>query len=66
MPHKISDDLTIMITAGHGSCIGLDKYNNLIIYDQFDNRTNLGPLTQQRAREIGEYLNRLAIHTPEK
>ncbi len=62
----IPTEFTIMITTGHGSCIGLDKYNNLIIYDQYDNRTNLGPLTQQRAKEIGEYLNRLAIHTPER
>ena len=57
------DDFTIYITVGSRSTIGLDRYNNLITSDRFN---NLGPLTQQRAREISEYLQRLAIHTPEK
>jgi len=60
------NDFTIYITVGNRSYIGLDRYNNLITSDRFQNRTNLGPLTQQRAREISEYLQRLAIHTPEK
>lgn len=59
-------DFTIYITLGHGSRIGLDHWNNLITSDRGNNRTNLGPLTQQRAKEISEYLQRLAIHTPEK
>ena len=60
------NDFTIYITVGSRSTIGLDRHNNLITSDRYNNRTNLGPLTQQRAREISEYLQRLAIHTPEK
>lgn len=60
------NDYTIYITTGHGSTMGLDSHNNLITADAYGNRTNLGPLTQQRAREISEYLQRLAIHTPER
>ena len=60
-------DLTIYITIGRRNVIGLDDYNNLIVCNTASNeRMNLGPLTQQRAREISEYLQRLAIHTPEK
>lgn len=58
---------TIIITIGGGRCLALDQYNNLLVYNRYYNDSvNLGPLTQQRAREIGEYLNRLAIHTPER
>ena len=58
--------ITVAITSGHGSFIGLNTNNHLITVDAYNNRTNLGPLTQQRAREISDYLQRLAIHTPEK
>ena len=60
-------DLTIYITIGSSCIIGLDDNLNLITCNK-DTRQymNLGPLTQQRAREISEYLQRLAIHTPEK
>ena len=58
------NDFTIYITVGSRSTIGLDRYNNLITSDRFNNRTNIGPLTQQRAKEIGEYLNRLFIPKP--
>lgn len=57
--------ITVAITSGHGSFIGLNTNNHLIVGTQHQ-RVNIGPLTQQRAREISEYLQRLAIHTPEK
>ncbi len=60
---KNDKDFTIYITLGHAIRIGLDRWNNLITNDRSN---NLGPLTQQRAKEIGDYLQRLAIHTPEK
>lgn len=59
-------EFTVYITLVPAIRIGLDRWNNLITSDQGNNRTNLGPLTQQRAKEISEYLQRLAIHTPEK
>lgn len=58
--------IIVGITLGYQCDMGIDRHHNLITKDMHGNRTNLGPLTQQRAKEIGEYLNRLAIHTPER
>ena len=58
---------TIIIMIGGGRCLALDQYNNLLIYDRYYNDSvNLGPLTQQRAKEISKHLNCLATHTPER
>lgn len=58
---------TVAITIGEHKSLGLDRFNNLMLIDDQENTcVYIGPLTQQRAREISEYLQRLAIHTPEK
>lgn len=54
--------ISVSIISGHGSFIGLNHNNDLIVGTR-KQRINLGPLTQQRAKEIDEYL---AIHTPER
>ena len=59
--------MTVMITIGNGYEFALTEYNNLAVRDVLTGEfMDLGPLTQQRAKELGEYLQRLAIHTPEK
>lgn len=65
----ITSHVTVGISLGGNLNLelALDKYNNLLINNFKDGTAvNLGPLTQRRAREIGEYVNRLAIHTPEE
>jgi len=65
MENVINTELAVAITSGHGSFIGINTDNDLIVGNKVQ-RINLGPLTQQRAKELGEYLQRLAIHTPER
>ena len=58
---------TAAIGIGGGLSVAIDTRCNLLAYnDRTHIGVNLGPLTQQRAKELGEYLQRLAIHTPEK
>lgn len=60
-------DITIQIGIGNNKALALDRRNNLLIHDTRTGvNVSLGPMTQQRAREISDYLQRLAIHTPEK
>jgi patatin-like phospholipase/acyl hydrolase len=65
----IASHVTIGVSIGGNLNLELaiDKYNNLLV-NNFKSgcAVNLGPLTQKRAREIGEYVQRLAIHTPEE
>lgn len=62
-----TSELVIYITIGNQCSIALDTNNNLIVTGPYEGeQINLGPLTQQRAKEISKYLQRLAIHTPEK
>ena len=59
--------VSIAITIGGGLSLALDHHNNLLVHcSKTETNLNIGPLTQVRAKEIGEYLNRLAIHTPER
>ena len=65
---ETNNPISIYITIGESKAIGLDDYNNLVILD-LDSRTkqiNLGPFTQKRAKELGQYLQQLSIHTPER
>lgn len=60
-------ELSVAITIGGGLDLALDRYNNLLVHsNKHGTNINLGPLTQQRAKELSEYLQRLAIHTPER
>jgi hypothetical protein len=62
------DKISIMITIGGTQCFALNNRNDLLVHDieSHETTSNLGPLTQQRAKELSEYLQRLAIHTPER
>lgn len=59
------NELTIVITSGHGSFIGINRHCDLMVCTKHQ-RLNLGPLTQKRAKELGEYLQRLATYIPER
>ena len=57
----------VMISINGDYDFALDAHNNLLVYHSKEHTAvNLGPLTQQRAKELGEYLQRLAISTPER
>ena len=56
-------DITIMITVGKRCAFALNSNNDLLVMHQTPSETtsvNLGPLNQARAKELGEYLQRLA------
>lgn len=60
-------DINISITLGQRACAALNSKNELlIVQNQGANGhavVNLGPLTEARAKELGEYLQRLAPHS---
>jgi hypothetical protein len=65
----IASHVTVGVSIGGNLNLefALDKYNNLLVNNfKTGCGVNLGPLTQKRAQEIGEYITRLAIHTPER
>ena len=57
-------DITISITLGQRACAALNSKNELLIIQQKDAHNhsviNLGVLNEARAKELGEYLQRLA------
>ena len=59
-------EITVAIAiADDGSFIGLNTNNDLIVGNDI-HRQNLGPFTQKRAKELGEYLQLLASTLPER
>lgn len=60
-------DITVSITLGHRAAAALNSKKELLIVQQKDAHNqsviNLGILTEARAKELGEYLQRLAIHS---
>ena len=59
-------DIKISITLGQHACAALNSKNELLIIQQKGAHNhsvvNLGPLTEARAKELSEYLQRLAPH----
>lgn len=59
--------VTAAISINGYLSLALDQYNHLLVHNyRTETNIDLGPFTQQRAKKISEYLQRLAIHTPEK
>lgn len=60
-------DIQISITLGQRACAALNSKKELLIIQQKDAHNfsviNLGNFTEARAKELGEYLQRLAIHS---
>lgn len=56
--------MTTYISLGDGVDLGLDKNDNLVVlttkHGVVTNHINLGPCTEQRVKEIHEYLDRIA------
>ena len=63
----MTNEIKVGITLGDHKHLGIDKFGKLICYATRDgivtDYINLGPFTQQRYKELREYLDRLSIHT---
>lgn len=63
----MTHEIQVAITLGDEKHLGVDKHNNLICYATkqgiVTDYINLGSFTQQRYKELREYLDRLSIHT---
>lgn len=57
------DYTSVAITIGNGYQLGLTNNNHLVVEDRINGeRIDLGKFTKARAKELSEYLDRLAIH----